>query len=382
MYKIAVVGAGFTGAVIARQLAEAGFTVSVFDERKHVAGNCHTSRDSETGIIVHKYGPHIFHTNDKFIWEYVSRFGELVPYTNRVKAVHDGHVYTLPINLLTINNFFGKTFGPKEAQQFLASISDKTISSSITFEQQALSFIGKELYEAFFKEYTYKQWGLLPTELPASILKRLPVRFNYDDNYYNSQFQGIPREGYTAIVERILNHDKITVHLRQNVDRNISPQFSHVFYSGPIDSWFSYRFGSLRYRTLEFQREVHSGDYQGNAVINYPDSDVPFTRITEHKHFSPWETHSETVIFKEFSRDWSFGDIQYYPIRLVHDKQQLREYHKIAQDEENVTFVGRLGTYRYLDMHVAIKEALECVEMFLNCRRDGISMPSFCVDIL
>jgi len=381
MSKVAAVGAGFSGAVIARELADAGHNVTVFDARPHVAGNCHTERDAQTGIMTHVYGPHIFHTSNEKVWDYVRKFDEFMPFTNRVKSVVDGKVYSLPINLLTINQFFGKAYSPKEAEAFMAEIGDATITNPKTFEEQALRFVGRDLYEAFFKGYTMKQWGMHPSELPASILKRLPVRFNYDDNYYASTYQGMPKNGYTYIVERILDHPNITVKLSSRFERSQAADFDHVFYSGPIDAWFGFAEGRLGYRTLDFVGECHEGDYQGNPVINYGGEDVPFTRISEHKHFAPWEKHSKTLIFKEYSRLCGDGDTPYYPIRLVNDKALLTRYVELAREEKGVTFVGRLGTYRYLDMHVTIAEALQVAEHFLSIwRSDRDRMPSFLVN--
>ncbi|HEY4541397.1 MAG TPA: UDP-galactopyranose mutase [Noviherbaspirillum sp.] len=377
MKKIAIAGAGFSGAVIARELGHAGYEVDVFDTRPHVAGNCHTERDAETGVMVHAYGPHIFHTSNEKVWNYVRQFDEFMPFTNRVKAIYKGRVYSLPINLLTINQFFGKTFSPKEAAAFMQELGDQSIADPQTFEEQALRFVGRELYEAFFKGYTQKQWGLHPSELPASILKRLPVRFNYDDNYYASSFQGMPKHGYSAIVERILDHPNVHLHLGTKFERDMASDYGHVFYSGPIDAWFGHCEGRLGYRTLDFKPEWHKGDYQGNPVINYCDEDVPFTRISEHKHFSPWKTHEDTVVFKEYSRYCEQGDTPYYPIRLAKEKSQLQLYVEMAQQEKRITFVGRLGTYRYLDMHVTIGEALDAAERFLACEKQGETMPAF-----
>ena len=382
MKKIAIVGAGFSGAVIARELAQAGYSVDVFDTRPHVAGNCHTERDSETGVMVHTYGPHIFHTSNEKVWSYVRQFDEFMPFINRVKAITNGKVFSLPINLLTINQFFGKTFSPTEAAAFMAEIGDASITDPQTFEDQALRFVGKELYEAFFKGYTMKQWGLHPSELPASILKRLPVRFNYDDNYYASTYQGIPKHGYTYIVEKILNHPEIHLHLKTKFERSQRDGYEHVFYSGPIDGWFDYSEGRLGYRTLDFATERHDGDYQGNAVINYGDINVPWTRISEHKHFAPWEQHAKTLIFKEYSRLCGKDDIPYYPIRLVKEKTQLAKYITMASQEQRTTFVGRLGTYRYLDMHITIAEAFDVVQKYLACVSEGEVMPAFVVDPL
>lgn len=382
MNKICIVGAGFSGAVIAYELAKQSYNIEIFDSRSHIAGNCHTKRDSESNVMVHIYGPHIFHTSNKKVWDYIQQFDKFIPYVNRVKAIYNDRVYSLPINLMTINSFFGKTFSPKEAGNFMTSIGDKSINDPQTFEEQALRFVGKELYEAFFKGYTQKQWGLHPSELPASILKRLPVRFNYDDNYYSSTYQGIPENGYTYIVERMLDHPNITVHLNTLFTRDMTKQYDHVFYSGPIDAWFNFSEGRLGYRTLDFQQECHEGDYQGNAVINYCNQEVPWTRISEHKHFTPWESHEKTIIYKEFSRLCGENDIPYYPIRLVNDKALLEQYINIAKHEKNITFIGRLGTYRYLDMHITIAEALDTAEAFIANRKNDKTMPAFVIEPL
>ncbi|RZA35875.1 MAG: UDP-galactopyranose mutase [Lysobacteraceae bacterium] len=380
--NIAIVGAGFSGAVIANQLAKAGYTVEIFESRPHIAGNCHSERDAETGVMVHIYGPHIFHTDIERVWEFVNGYSRFMPYVNRVKAITNGSVYTLPINLLTINQFFGKTFRPAEAQEFLASLGDKSIENPVTFEDQALRFVGKELYEAFFKTYTVKQWGMQPTELPASILKRLPVRFNYDDNYFAHKYQGMPENGYTELVEKIMDVPGITLHLNTKFDPANKGDYAHVFYSGPIDAWFKHSEGRLPYRTLDFEVFRDTGDYQGNAVINYCDNAQPYTRITEHKHFSPWEKHEKTLMYKEFSRQCEENDIPYYPIRQARDKEQLERYVNVAREEPNVTFVGRLGTYRYLDMDVTINEALATADKFLACAKGNERMPAFVIDPL
>ena len=367
--SIAIVGAGFSGAVIAHELAASGLKIEVFESRSHVAGNCHTERDKETEVMVHVYGPHIFHTSNEKVWNYIQQFDEFMSYTNRVKAITQDRVYSLPINLLTINQFFGKTFSPKEAKAYIESIGDKSISDPKTFEEQALRFVGEDLYEAFFKGYTMKQWGLHPSELPASILKRLPIRFNYDDNYYSSLYQGIPKHGYTHIVEKMLDHPNITVHLNSMFERQHATDYQHTFYSGPIDAWFDNSEGRLGYRTLDFISQRVTGDFQGNAVINYGEEKVAWTRISEHKHFAPWEDHDKTIVFKEFSRCCDEEDIPYYPIRLVKEKSLLNLYTEKAAQEKNLTFIGRLGTYRYLDMHVTIAEALNVVEHFIALQK-------------
>jgi UDP-galactopyranose mutase len=377
-----MVGAGLSGAVIGRMLAAAGHKVTVLDARDHIAGNCHTLRDAGTGVMVHVYGPHIFHTDDAEVWDYVNRYETFQPYKNRVKTTSQGAVYSLPVNLHTINQFFGQTLRPDEAKTFLEGKADTSISDPQTFEDQALRFVGRDLYEAFFKGYTIKQWGCSPTELPASILKRLPVRFNYDDNYFFHKFQGMPENGYTAMVERILDHPGITVTLGTTVTRDQAADYDHVFYSGPIDGWFGYDLGRLGYRTLDFERFEYQGDWQGCAVMNYGDVDVPYTRITEHKHFAPWESHEGSVLYKEYSRACGPEDIPYYPIRQVAEKTLLAEYVDKARAEDNVTFVGRLGTYRYLDMDVTIREALDCGRRYLATLETGEKMPAFTVNPL
>ena len=378
---IVIVGAGFSGAVVARELAEAGIASWVVDGRSHVAGNAHTER-RDNGVMVHVYGPHIFHTAFENVWNYINKFGDMVPYNHRVKATSGEAVYSLPVNLHTINQFFDKTMSPAEAQQFIAEKADSTIETPVSFEDQALKFVGRDLYEAFFKGYTQKQWGVSPTELPASILARLPVRFSYEDSYFNHPYQAIPRDGYTPIVEAILDHPLIEVTLNKTVTPQDLADAEHVFWSGPIDEYFNGKFGNLGYRTLDFVESEETGDFQGCPVMNYCDVDVPYTRITEHKHFAPWESHEATTIYTEYSRLAEPGDIAYYPIRQVKEKEQLLQYVQAAQEATGVTFMGRLGTYRYLDMDVTIKEALEVAEMFLNCRRDNRPMPPLVVDAL
>lgn len=362
---ILLVGAGLSGAVIGRKLAEAGHQITIIESRDHVAGNCHTTRDTDTGVMVHIYGPHIFHTDDEEVWNYVNSFENFMPYKNRVKTTSKGQVFSLPINLHTINQFYNKTMRPDEARAFIEEQADTTIEDPQTFEEQAQRFVGNDLYEAFFKGYTIKQWGVQPSELPASILKRLPVRFNYDDNYFFHKFQGMPENGYTAMVERILDHPSITVHLNTRFTRDQAGEYDHVFYAGPLDGWFDFELGRLGYRTLDFERFNYDGDYQGCAVMNYGEEAVPYTRITEHKHFSPWESHEGSVLYREFSRLAEPEDIPYYPIRQMDEKALLADYVALAQKESGVTFVGRLGTYRYLDMDVTIREAMDTAEAYL-----------------
>lgn len=378
--KILCVGAGLSGAVIGRLMAEAGHEVQVVDAREHIAGNCHTARDDETGVMVHVYGPHIFHTDDAEVWDYVNAFETFLPYKNRVKATTRGEVFSLPVNLHTINQFFRRTLRPDEARAFIQEEqADTSIESPETFEEQALRFVGKDLYEAFFKGYTQKQWGCHPSELPASILKRLPVRFTYDDNYFFHRFQGMPENGYTEMVAKILDHPGISVQLGTVFDRSQAADYDHVFYSGPLDGWFDFELGRLGYRTLDFERFTYDGDFQGCAVMNYGEEDVPFTRITEHKYFSPWESHETSVCYREFSRECGPEDVPYYPIRQVAEKALLKDYVARAEAESGVTFVGRLGTYRYLDMDVTIREALDTARAFLADQDEGRSPRAFYV---
>ena len=363
--RIIVVGAGFSGVVVARELADAGLPVLVIDARDHLAGNCHTERDADTGVLVHRYGPHIFNTSIEAVWNYVQRFGTWMPYTNRVKASIPSGIYSLPINLHTINQFFGLRLDPLEAEAFLASRASRDFPEPANFEEQAFGFIGEELYQAFFYGYTRKQWGCEPRELPASILKRIPVRFNYNDNYYASRYQGLPLEGYTEVIRRILDHPCIAVELNTIWEPAMNAAYSHVVYTGPIDQYFGCDLGALGYRTVYWTRESGVGDVQGNAVINHCDLADSFTRVHEHKHFAPWEQHERSLLFTEFSKETEAGDIPYYPKRLAPDLQLLSAYQARAEREANVTFLGRLATYRYLNMDAVIAEALEAAPKLL-----------------
>jgi UDP-galactopyranose mutase len=379
MAEVGIAGAGFSGAVIARELAEAGHRVTVCDTRDHIAGNCHTERDQDSGVMVHIYGPHIFHTQFEHVWEYINRFGVMRRYNHRVMATSAERVFSLPVNLHTINQFFGTTMSPAEAQAFIAAKAEPR-AEIVSFEDQGLAFVGRELYDAFFSGYTRKQWGTDPADLPASILQRLPLRFNYESSYFNHPHQAIPAEGYTPIVAAILEHPRIEVRLKTALTR--ADPFDHVVWTGPIDAYFEYEHGRLGYRTLRFDREVHDGDFQGCPVMNYCDPAVPYTRITEHKHFAPWESHERTVTYTEYSLTAGPDDIPYYPIRLVREKEQLLAYVGLARRAPHVTFVGRLGTYRYLDMDVTIKEALDAAAVLRAGLADGSPIPAFVVDPL
>lgn len=396
--RFLVVGAGFSGAVLARELAERlECSIEIWDGRSHVAGNCHTERDAATGVMVHAYGPHIFNTDNEQVWNYVHRFGTFHPFVNRVKTCTTRGIFSLPINLLTINQFFGKTFRPDEARAFVASLRDPSIAKPANFEEQALKMLGRDLYETFFLGYTLKQWGCHPRDLPPEILKRLPVRFDYDDNYYDKRFQGIPEGGYTEVIQRIVDHPSIEICLGKKFDVSSSQlplsNFSHVFYTGSLDAFFNHAEGRLGYRTVTFERiETEAEDYQGNAVMNFADGCIPYTRIHEHKHFAPWERHKKTVAFREYSKETGPADIPYYPKRLPEDLALLRKYRGLAEvlsdsrpprpqpemrNPPSLSFLGRLGTYRYMDMETVIGEALRFSETWIEAYRTGGKLPIF-----
>jgi UDP-galactopyranose mutase len=368
--NILIVGAGFSGAVCAREIAEnSDYEIEVIDKRNHIAGNCFTSKDDETGIMEHIYGPHIFHTSNKKVWDYINKYGEFNNFVNRVKSSSSRGIYSMPINLHTINQFFSKKFNPTEAQEYVNKISDKSIKDPQNFEEQALKFIGKDLYFEFFYGYTKKQWGVEPSTLPASILKRLPVRFNYNDNYYNSIYQGIPVGGYTQIIKNILNHKSINVSLNTSFCKDDIKNFDHVIYTGPIDAFFDFQFGRLGYRTVFWERQMLNGDFQGNAVINYPETSTNYTRAHEHKHFTPENSFEKTIIYTEYSKETEFNDEPFYPKRLSSDMEIFEKYKSAALNldlNNNVSFLGRLGTYRYMDMHNVIEEAVNFSSEFIN----------------
>jgi len=377
--RFLIVGAGFSGCVLAHQLAKTlDCEIDIWDERNHLGGNCNTHRDAETGVMVHQYGPHIFNTDKKEIWDFVNSFGEFRPYVHRVKAMSNGKIYPLPVNLQTINQFFDKSFTPAEAKSFIATQGDQSIEEPANFEEQALQFIGNDLYKAFFYGYTKKQWGCEPTQLPASILKRIPVRFNYDDNYHNNLYTGIPVDGYTAIMQQMIASDQIKLSLQKKYDAATDVHsFDHVFYTGPIDAYFNYSNGRLGYRTVTFEEHRATGDFQGATQMNYCDEEVPFTRIAEHKHFTPWEQHDKTIYFKEFSKETEENDVPYYPKRLENDKVLLLQYRLLAEQQRQVSFLGRLATYRYMDMHHVIGEALLFSELFVQSLQQNTPAPVF-----
>ncbi len=360
-YDYLIVGAGLFGATFAQKATDAGKTVLVIDKRPHVGGNVYT--EDVEGIAVHKYGAHIFHTNDHRVWEYVNRFATFNRYTNSPMANYRGELYSLPFNMLTFNKMWG-VITPDEAK---AKIEEQKRESGITdpqnLEEQAISLVGTDIYEKLVKGYTEKQWGRPCTDLPAFIIKRLPVRFTYDNNYFNALYQGIPTEGYTAMVERMLEG----VEVRLGVDffehrEELEPLAEKIVYTGAIDAYFDYCYGPLNYRSIRFESEVLDTDnYQGNAVINYTDAETPYTRIIEHKHFV-FGTQQKTVISREYSQEWTPGIEPYYPINDEANNALCEKYKALANREEKVIFGGRLGQYRYYDMDAVILSALDAAE--------------------
>jgi len=365
-FRVVVAGSGFFGSVIAQCVAsELSVPVLLLDRRSHFGGNSWSEVDPETGIEYHRYGSHLFHTSNARVWEYVNRFSKFSNYRHRVFTVYQGRMYTMPINLMTINNFFGKSFTPAEARAFIAEeISQSGISEPANLEEKAVSLIGRRLYEAFIRGYTLKQWETDPKELPANIVSRLPVRFNYNDFYFSDHYEGLPVDGYAKIFERMLNPKNIHVELNCDffdVRDQLSPD-ALIIYTGPIDRFYGYRHGALGWRTLDFELErLPVADYQGAAVVNYAETDFRYTRIHEFKHLHPERPAvPKTLIMRENSRFASQGDEPYYPIGREEDSARYRKYREMAERETRVIFGGRLGTYRYLDMHQAIAAALRC----------------------
>lgn len=375
--SLLIVGAGLSGCILANKLSSYFQNILIIDKRKHIGGNCYTYKDSD--IIVHKYGPHIFHTDKKHIWEFINELTDFEKYTNRVKSNYKNKIYSLPINLHTINQFFGKTFSPTEAEEYIKS---KTINikDPKNFEEQALSMIGEDLYKAFFYGYTKKQWGRDPKEIPATILKRLPVRFNYNDNYFSHPYQGMPVNGYTPIFEKLINKNNIELRLDCPFTEALAEEYNHTIYTGPIDEYFNYKFGELEYRSLVFEKEYHEvSDFQGNAVINYSDIETPFTRITEHKHFhsKSLENKNSTIIFREFSKKSSKDDEKYYPVKLSNDKNTYQKYIDYANSLSGITFAGRLGTFSYIDMDVCIERSIKLSDNIISNLKKNQKLPVF-----
>ena len=360
-YDYLIVGAGLFGATFAQKAREAGKTVLVIDKRAHVGGNIYT--EDIAGIQVHKYGAHIFHTNDHRVWEYVNRFATFNRYTNSPMANYHGELYSLPFNMLTFNKMWG-VVTPDEAK---AKIEEQRRESGIcepqNLEEQAISLVGKDIYEKLVKGYTEKQWGRPCHALPAFIIKRLPVRFTYDNNYFNALYQGIPTDGYTAMVEKMLEGIEVRLGVDYLENRDTYSKIAaKTVYTGAIDAYFGYCFGALNYRSIRFETEVLDTDnYQGNAVINYTDAETPYTRIIEHKHFV-FGTQKGTVISREYSQEWTPEIEPYYPVNNEANNALYEKYRALAEKEEKVIFGGRLGQYRYYDMDAVILSALDTAE--------------------
>ena len=367
---LVVVGSGLFGLTIAEQAAtELGLKVALLDRRSHIGGNAYSEKEKQTGIEVHRYGAHLFHTSNERVWEYVNRFTEFTNYVHRVYTRHNGIVYPMPINLGTINQFFNAAYSPAEAKALIAEQAGELAGTDPqNLNDKGISLIGRPLYEAFIKHYTAKQWQTPPEELPASIISRLPVRYNYDNRYFNDKYEGLPVDGYAAWLERMAAHPHIEVHLNtdffepghQYSRENVLGQIP-VVYTGPVDRYFDYAEGDLSWRTIDLEEEVLPiEDFQGCSVMNYPDADVPFTRIHEFRHFHPERDYTKdaTVIMREYSRFANKGDEPYYPVNTSVDREKLLAYRDLAKGENNVLFGGRLGTYKYLDMHMAIGAAL------------------------
>ena len=369
-YQYLIVGAGLFGAVFANEMKKAGKSCLVIEKRDHIAGNIYTKEIK--GIQVHQYGAHIFHTSDKEVWEYVNHFAEFNHYINSPVARFQDELYNLPFNMNTFAKMWNiKT--PKEAREKIEEqIADLGITQPQNLEEQALSLVGKDIYEKLVKGYTEKQWGRDCKELPSFIIKRLPVRFTFDNNYFNDPYQGIPKGGYTAIVEKLLEDTPVklqtdfkTYCVRDEktgafVSKDGQDTFEKVLYTGMIDEFYDYRLGELAYRSLRFETQVLEGEenYQGNAVVNYTEREVPYTRIIEHKHFE-FGKQPDTVITREYPKNWSKGDEPYYPINDEENGALYQKYAKLAETEKNVLFGGRLGQYKYYDMDKVIRAALD-----------------------
>lgn len=364
-----IVGAGFYGATIAERVTnELGKNVLIIDRRSHIGGNAYSEFDQETGIEVHKYGAHLFHTPNATVWNYLNRFTSFTDYRHRVYSTYQDQVYAMPINLGTICQFFGKRMSPAEAKALVNSqaseLGDRVPEN---LEEKAISLIGRPLYDAFIKGYTAKQWQTNPQDLPASIITRLPVRYNFDNRYFNDAYEGLPTDGYTAIFKRMLDNPRIQLLLDTDFFevKSSLPAGVPIIYTGPIDRYFDFSEGELGWRTIDFEQEtLNTGDFQGTAVMNYADETVPYTRILEFRHFNPERQYQneKTIIVREYSRFAQRQDEPYYPIDTRGDKELFLRYKQRAATEKNIHFGGRLGTYRYLDMHQAIGAALKAFD--------------------
>jgi UDP-galactopyranose mutase len=365
-YSYVVVGSGLLGAVVAERIAShLKEPVLVIEKRDHIGGNCYSTTDRETGIDYHRYGTHIFHTSNEKVWNYIRKFTNFNSYRHKVLSHHKGQTYPFPVNLTTINQFFGLDLKPFEVDDFLATIR-RPQPAADNFEAQAIAQLGPELYEAFFRHYTIKQWQLDPLDLPAAIYRRIPIRSNYDDNYFHDDWQGIPEKGYTSLFGNLLADKRISVLLNTDffsIRQQLKPG-ACLIYSGAIDQFFDYKYGKLSWRTLRFEQEtLDTMDYQGNSVINYPDPEFPYTRIHEPRHLHPEKDYSrdKTIIFREYSLA-DHGSNPYYPISSAANQRLVDLYQQDAARLRNVFISGRLGDYKYYDMHQTIARALEIFE--------------------
>ena len=366
-YDYLVVGAGLYGAVFAHEAKEKGKSVLVIDKRNHIAGNVYT--EEIEGINVHKYGAHIFHTNNKKVWEYITQFAEFNRFTNSPVANYKGELYSLPFNMYTFNKMWGVVTPQEAAEKIEEQRKAAGITEPKNLEEQAISLVGTDIYEKLVKGYTEKQWGRPCNELPAFIIKRLPVRLTFDNNYFNALYQGIPMGGYTKMVENLL--DGIEVRLGEDYlekKAEYDALAERIVYTGAIDAYFDYKLGALEYRSVRFENEVlDMPNFQGNAAVNYTDAETPWTRIIEHKWFE-FGDQPKTVISREYSSEWKVGDEPYYPVNDEKNGKLYAEYKKLAEAENNIIFGGRLGEYKYYDMDAVIASALEmCEKELANC---------------
>jgi UDP-galactopyranose mutase len=365
---LVVVGSGFFGLTVAERVAsQLDKRVLVLDRRDHIGGNAYSEPEPETGIEIHRYGAHLFHTSNERVWQYVNQFTDFTGYQHKVYSIYQGKTYSLPINLATICQYFDRSLSPSEARALVAEQAGEIDTADAqNLEEKAISLIGRPLYEAFIRGYTKKQWQTEPTELPAAVIARLPVRYTFDNRYFNDTYEGLPVGGYTAWLQTMADHPNIEVRLSTDwFDvRDELPADVPTVFTGPIDKYFGYEAGELGWRTLDFETEVLPiGDFQGTSVMNYADEDVPFTRIHEFRHFHPERSYpaDKTVVVREYSRFAQSGDEPYYPINTPEDRAKLERYRELATKEaaeKRVLFGGRLGTYKYLDMHMAIGSAL------------------------
>ncbi len=357
MYDYLIVGSGFFGSIFAREATDRRKKCLVIDKRDHVGGNAYSYKDS--GIDIHKYGPHIFHTNNKFLWDYVNRFDNFIPYFNQGKVIYNNKLYSFPINLSTFNQLWGVTT-PQEAKQ---TIEQKriNISNPQNLEEYVLSVVGQEVYEIFIRGYTKKQWGREPRDLPISIIKRIPIRYNFRDFSTNDIYSGVPENGYNALFNNILSNIDVELNVDYFNNKNYWNSIAKkIVYTGCIDQFFDYEYGVLEYRSIKFEQEKHYiDDYQGNAIVNYSNEEIPYTRICEHKHFLPHrQTNGITIISKEFSQEWKKGIEPYYPINDDKNNIIFKKYQEKSTKYKNLLFGGRLGEYKYYDMHQVVASSL------------------------